>query len=291
MAYMFDESKDISLETDKDFWHVLSVDDDASVHEITKLVLSHFSFEGKKIKLSTASSAEEAIEFLKKHSDISLILLDIVMEKEDSGFDVATFLRSEQNNHSSRIIIRTGQPGTFPEEEVIQNFDIDGFAEKTDLTKNRLSTIVYSALRSYRDITSIAKCKHALEHLVHSLSSFTAINSYEELHKTLKTKLSTVLPSIYTVYLIEIDKQENIKILLSDLELHETLKTEILKSANLKQDIYQEKFSISYHKLSNESSLHLCFQHSKPCPMLTDVVKAFSNITCLVHQILEKNSN
>jgi len=158
MEFLFSEDTATTEENQSmQKWHILSVDDDPMIHEITKLVTSDFIFENQKIHFSSCNSAKEAIEFMQKNSDIALILLDVVMETENAGFDVADFVRNEQDNYSTRIIIRSGQPGAFLKEEVVKKFGIDGFAEKTDITKNLLSTILYSSIRTFRDINSVIK--------------------------------------------------------------------------------------------------------------------------------------
>jgi hypothetical protein len=85
------------------------------------------------------------------------------METDQAGLDLVRRIRSELRNRQMRIILRTGEPGQVPEEKVIVDFDINGYKEKTELTAQRLFTTVYSALRSYRDITIIERNKLGLE--------------------------------------------------------------------------------------------------------------------------------
>lgn len=135
-----------------DAWNVLIADDDDAVHQVTKMVMSGFSFDGRSLKFLSAYSGQEACHLMAKHSDIALILLDVVMETDDAGFEVARYIRSDLGNHETRIVLRTGQPGQAPEEDVIRQYDINDYRDKTELTKTKLTTVFYSALRSYRDI-------------------------------------------------------------------------------------------------------------------------------------------
>lgn len=83
---------------------VLIVDDEVEVHSVTKAVLSQFVFEGKKLELLSAYNGAEAIEILKKHNDVQLVLLDVVMESDDAGLIVAKKIREElkqKNSYSS----------------------------------------------------------------------------------------------------------------------------------------------------------------------------------------------
>src|SRR5262249_45356004 len=138
-----------------DPWVVMIVDDDVAVHQVTQLVMSGFEFAGRRLLFLDAYSAAEAREMLKDRKDVALILLDVVMEHEHAGLELAKYIREDLGNTHSRIVLRTGQPGQAPEEDVIKTYDINDYKEKTELTKRKLITVFYSALRSYRDITII----------------------------------------------------------------------------------------------------------------------------------------
>lgn len=87
-------------------WKVLIVDDEPEVHAVTKLALSDFLFNGKNLDFVSAYSGEEAKQAFQLHDDISVVLLDVVMEEDDSGLKVAEYIRDELNNHFCRIILR-----------------------------------------------------------------------------------------------------------------------------------------------------------------------------------------
>jgi signal transduction histidine kinase len=131
---------------------VLVVDDDETVIQVTKLVLGRFRFEGRALELLSADSAASAIEVLTQRNDIAIVLLDVVMEEDHSGFEVVNFIRNQQDNHTVRILLRTGQPGLAPERTVISEYDINDYIAKTEATTDRLNLSLTNALRSYRDI-------------------------------------------------------------------------------------------------------------------------------------------
>lgn len=60
------------------------------------------------------------------------------METDDAGLQVARYIREEADNHFTRIILRTGQPGQAPERTVIVNYDINDYKSKTELTAQKL---------------------------------------------------------------------------------------------------------------------------------------------------------
>ena len=150
-------------------WVVMVVDDEPQVHEVTELVMADFEFAGRHLLFLHAYSAAEAREMLKQRDDVALILLDVVMENEHAGLDLAREIREVMRNHRSRIVLRTGQPGQAPEEQVIRDYDINDYKEKTELTKRKLVTVFFAALRAYRDILTIEQSKAALRRSIEAI--------------------------------------------------------------------------------------------------------------------------
>ncbi|MCB1611384.1 MAG: DUF3369 domain-containing protein, partial [Xanthomonadales bacterium] len=65
-----------------------------------------------------------------------------------------------------RIVLRTGQPGQAPEHEVITNYDINDYKDKTELTAQKLRTMMYATLRAYRDVMLIERNRLGLERVI-----------------------------------------------------------------------------------------------------------------------------
>ena len=147
-------------------WKILIVDDEPSIHDVTRLALKGIRFQHREVRLLHAFSGQECIDILSEHSDIALILLDVVMETEHAGLDTVKAIRNGLGNQFVRIILRTGQPGQAPEHEVILNYDINDYKEKTELTEKKLFTSVISALRSFEDIVSLEKNRQGLEKII-----------------------------------------------------------------------------------------------------------------------------
>jgi signal transduction histidine kinase len=148
------ESGDDQQSVEKEPWKVLIVDDDSDVHQITRLALRTFTFEGRPLELHSVYSGEEARRELSKSHQFAAILLDVVMESDDAGLQLVNYIRNELKDHNVRVIIRTGQPGLAPADRVYIEYDINDYVAKTELTANKLSLVVLGALRSYRDIVA-----------------------------------------------------------------------------------------------------------------------------------------
>jgi len=175
-------------------WKMLIVDDEPDVHEITRIALKGFTFDGKKLELVSAYSAEEAKKILQDDNDFAAAVIDVVMETEEAGLDLVRFIREEMRLSHIRLIVRTGQPGKAPEQFVIDNFDIDDYKEKTDLSALKMHTMVRSSIKSYRDILTIEKNRAELDQKVKERTQ-DLNKANEELEKTvadLKKALSQV---------------------------------------------------------------------------------------------------
>ena len=164
--FFFADDDDENEVDDLGSWKVLIVDDEPEVHAVTKLALNDFSLNGKTLEFISAYSGEEAKAIFNTHSDIAVVLLDVVMETDDAGLKVAEYVRNELDNHFTRIILRTGQPGQAPEKDVIINYDINDYKSKTELTAQKLFTVIIAALRSYRDIIVIEENRRGLEKII-----------------------------------------------------------------------------------------------------------------------------
>ena len=143
-------------------WKVLLVDDEKVVHSVTQLALDGFELSGRGLEFISAYSGLEARDILDEHDDIALILLDVVMETDHAGLDLVRYIRKELKNKFVRIVLRTGQPGQAPELEVITQYDINDYKEKTELTRQKLFSSVYTSLCSYRDLMALENNRRGL---------------------------------------------------------------------------------------------------------------------------------
>ena len=151
-------------------WRVLIVDDEPDVHAMTRMVLGDYAFEGRSLDFVSAFSGEEALSVLKNDFSIAVVLLDVVMETSTAGLDVARRIRTFINNPLVRIILRTGQPGVAPEHKVITDLDINDYWQKAELTSQRLTTSITTALRAYRDLCKIERNRVSLAQLAMSVA-------------------------------------------------------------------------------------------------------------------------
>ena len=154
--------------TQKPGWKVLIVDDEPSVHDVTKLALKNFAFDDRELEFYHAYSGEEARQLLQVEQGFALALVDVVMETDKAGLDLIHHIREELKNKMIRIVLRTGQPGEAPERKVILNFDINDYKEKSELTTQKLFSTILTSLRSYRDLESLNNNRKGLQRVIES---------------------------------------------------------------------------------------------------------------------------
>jgi response regulator RpfG family c-di-GMP phosphodiesterase len=159
-------------------WCILLVDDDSEVHAVTRLALKGFEFQGSQLELISAHSGQAGREVFNMRDDIALAIVDVVMETDHAGLDLVHYVRNALQNHRTRLVMRTGQPGQAPEDRVIREYDIDDYKEKTDLTIQKLRTLLYSKLRAYRDLCII---EYQRDGLTRVLGATAMVQSAESL--------------------------------------------------------------------------------------------------------------
>ena len=124
---------------------ILIVDDDEDMHLITNMVLKkaseHFKFE-----LHHSYSGQQTIQLLDSGCHYDLILLDVVMEDDDSGFKMVRHLRHQLKDRHTKVIIRTGQAGIYKHDDMLKGIRLEGFYEKTELSSQKLITVISNAL-------------------------------------------------------------------------------------------------------------------------------------------------
>src|SRR5690606_4223643 len=140
--WLFAESREtVDTPAQRQPWKILVVDDEEEVHRVTRMVLQRFEFDGRPLEILHSHTGQDAIGMLERHPDMALVLLDVVMERDDAGLAVVRHIREELGNRLVRIVLRTGQPGQAPEHEVIANYDINDYKEKTELSAQKLKTL------------------------------------------------------------------------------------------------------------------------------------------------------
>ena len=171
------DEDDILAQGSEGSWQVLIVDDDPEIHSVTQLALSDLVVLGRRLEYLHAYSGQDACQLIKDNADIVLVLLDVVMETDDAGLNVVKYIREDLQRQDIRIVLRTGQPGYAPEESVIKEYDINDYKTNTELTRRKLVTTVFAAIRSYQQIATVNENRLGLEKIVSGATELSSQHS------------------------------------------------------------------------------------------------------------------
>ncbi|TIH08353.1 EAL domain-containing protein [Pseudomonas leptonychotis] len=193
MDDQFAFSDDLPTTTYQPVWRVLAVDDDADFQRATAFALSELELLGRRIELVQAFSCREASMLLAKHDDIALVLLDVVMETEDAGLRLVKALREVIGNRETRVVLLTGEPGLAPANEVMRDYDINDYWTKSELSAERLLTVLTAAVRGYSQLKAVANARRGLQMIVESSNALFCSKNTRELSAKILSEITSLL--------------------------------------------------------------------------------------------------
>lgn len=174
-------------------WKVLIVDDEQEVHDITRLALADFTFAGRPLQYLHAYSAKHAIEIVSNTDDIAVMLVDVVMESDHAGLEFVRYVRESAGLKFVRIVLRTGQPGQAPERKVITEYDINDYKQKTELTQERMFSVMHTSISSYRDLIALDYSRRGLRKVIEASASLLEHESMEQFAQGVLEQLAALL--------------------------------------------------------------------------------------------------
>ncbi len=136
-------------------WRILIVDDEVDIHRVTVMALAGFRYLNRPLHIVHAYSGAEARRIIDGGEEFAAILLDVVMESDNAGLLLANYIRNELKNSVLRIILRTGHPGTITEYDAEKKYGCNFYEQKTNITVERLVSIVTMALASYCEASAL----------------------------------------------------------------------------------------------------------------------------------------
>jgi len=143
-------------------WRVLVVDDDRDVFLSTQLALRNFAVDGRPVDLTYVGSGAAALALLTRDPGFALVLLDVVMESDSAGLDLVRSIRNGLGLAKIRIVLRTGQAGKAPEEQVIRDYEINDYLEKPRADRTRIRTVVATGIRAWAAYDELERSRAAM---------------------------------------------------------------------------------------------------------------------------------
>ncbi|SIQ46615.1 EAL domain-containing protein [Marinobacterium stanieri] len=174
-------------------WKVLSVEDDGGYQSSLCHALSTLRVEQRPVEVLKARSAMEAARILPDHPDISVILLDVVMEDDDAGLKLVGTIRETIGNHLVRIVLLTGQPGMAPRTDVMSHLDIDDYWCKSELDHDHLISILNGNIRTWERARQLEKARQGLQILIEASQSLSRQRDLHQYTQAVLMHLSILL--------------------------------------------------------------------------------------------------
>lgn len=179
--------------TSSQVWHVLSVEDDANYQASLVNILQGHVVKDKAIQMHTASSAAHAAEVIAATPELAVVLLDVVMEDDDAGLRLVDTIRHVLGNSSLRVILLTGQPGMAPFTDVMQRYDIDEYWQKTDVSSDKIRSVVAAHIRTWHAYHELDHARKGLTMLVEASRELSRLSDIKEYANLLLDKVSRII--------------------------------------------------------------------------------------------------
>ncbi len=299
-------SEDSAVSTPEQTWRVLVADDEPDVHRITRMVLSGFQFDGRRVELLSAYSGEETRQIMAEYDDIAMILLDVVMEEDHAGLNVTRYIREELRNRYTRIVLRTGQPGQAPEHEVIRTYDINDYKDKTELTTTKLNTLMYATLRSYRDICTLNEHRRGLERVIKASAQVFSTGAISQFASAVLSQVTNLLGLEQSaLYCSSSNQQDQLlgirrfRVLaatgdmqkMTDLKSFDSIPKHVRegfeKAMNSRESLYYENYYIGYFasERGSESLLYVTYQR-EPSELDKQLLEIYATNVAITYENL-----
>ncbi|KFZ38525.1 hypothetical protein HR45_03600 [Shewanella mangrovi] len=165
-------------------WKVLSVEDDQNYQASLMHTLNGYYIKGRPIQMLTADNAVQAAEIIASTPDLAVALLDVVMEDDEAGLRLVNTIRQVLGNDTLRVILLTGQPGMAPFVDVMQQYDIDEYWQKTEISSDKIRSVVAANIRTWHAYCELENARKSLSLVVEAsreLSRLGDVNSYANL--------------------------------------------------------------------------------------------------------------
>ncbi|MBH0017897.1 EAL domain-containing protein [Pseudoalteromonas sp. NGC95] len=191
--FVFDEEQEVN-DLNKKVIKILTVEDDINYQNALTNSLKEMQVDEEyTIEVLVANSISQAALVLSSHPDIALTFIDVVLEDDDSGLRLVDTIREVLGNSDMRIVLLTGQPGFAPEQHVMKSLDIDEYWNKSDVSAEKLQSIVTSNLRTWQYISQISSARKGLQLVLDASRSINSKHDMRSFSKAVLEEISNIL--------------------------------------------------------------------------------------------------
>ncbi|QSX32073.1 EAL domain-containing protein [Shewanella avicenniae] len=187
------EAEIVKSELIADTWKVLSVEDNAHYQASLVNSLHGYCVKGRPIKMLTAANAIDAAEIIASTPDLAVALLDVVMEDDEAGLRLVNTIRNVLGNTALRVILLTGQPGMAPFVDVMQHYDIDEYWQKTEISVDKIRSIVSANLRTWHAYYALETARKSLSMVVEASKELSRLRDVTSYSNVLLQKVAEII--------------------------------------------------------------------------------------------------
>lgn len=137
---------------------ILIVDDQPNFIASLRRTLNEFKPNGKELEILEATTEQGVIAQLRAHPDIKLLLLDYVIEHEDSGYRVLKSIREILKNKTVQIYYLTGEIGNEDQRRIVDrdsSLGLNGFIRKNPWDTEGLKSCITIGIETYDKLVAI----------------------------------------------------------------------------------------------------------------------------------------
>ena len=173
-------ASEITTNNKSETWKVLIADDYPVTHSVIECALLDLIVLDRRLEYIHAYSEQNACQLINDNPDIVLVLVNVEMDSETAGLNVVKYIRDTLCRQDIRIVLRTDQLEYSIEESVIKDYDINDYQTKADLTRRKLMTTVYTAIRSFQQIFAVNENRRGLEKIISASSEVIELGSIQD---------------------------------------------------------------------------------------------------------------
>ncbi|MDJ1172445.1 response regulator [Roseofilum sp. BLCC_M154] len=199
-----------SNQSSKPCWSILVVDRDPKIYQLlTDQFHEEFVFQGKPLQVQWIENREQAQNRLADSPDLSMVFIDLDLEKPRGGLKLVQFIREDLANLSHRIILCANESDPALEFSILHNYDINDYQQKEKFNQQTLGICLLKNLRSFQEIQTLEEHRQKLASLSTQLTHLNQTLEAQVQSRTqeLETKTRQLEQEISDRTLAETDKQ------------------------------------------------------------------------------------
>ncbi|MBP0029733.1 response regulator [Roseofilum sp. Guam] len=190
-------------------WSILAIDRDPRIYQTLIEKFQDFVFQGKPLQIEWIKTRKKAQSYLEVHPDLSIVFIDLDLEKLRGGLELVQWIREDCPNSCHRLIVCATEPDQALEFSIWLNYDINDYQHKDQLNQQTLGICLLKSLRSYQEIQNLEKKRQELTVLSTQLkhSNQTLEAQVKSRTQELATKTKQLEQEISDRTLAETDKR------------------------------------------------------------------------------------